>query len=101
MSPSFTFTATVWLWKGDSAWHFISLPEDVADEIEAITHGHARGCGSVPVEVRSADVTWQTSIFPDKKSGTYLLPLKKQVRQHLGGCEEGSRVKVTVRIREM
>ncbi len=100
MAQEFTFTAQVWLWKGDSSWHFISLPEDAADEIEDLTRGMTGGFGSVPVEVQAQDVEWQTSLFPDRKSGTYLLPLKKQVRQKLG-CEEGSRVTVTVRIREM
>ncbi len=101
MAQEFTFTAQVWLWKGDSPWHFISLPEDAADEIEDLTRGMTGGFGSVPVEVQAQDVEWQTSLFPDRKSGTYLLPLKKQVRQQLVGCEEGSRVTVTVRIREM
>jgi hypothetical protein len=29
--------------------------------------------------------TWQTSIFPDRKTGTYVLPMKKAVRtaEHL------------------
>lgn len=97
----FRFSATVWLWNGESSWHFIGLPEEVADEIKALTEGRRRGLGSVPVEVCSADVTWQTSIFPDSKSGTYVLPLKKQVRRQLGHCEEGSRITVTLRIRDL
>ena len=99
MSTDFTFTAQVWLWKGDSSWHFISLPEDAADEIEDLTHGMTGGFGSVPVEVQAQDVVWHTSLFPDRKSGTYLLPLKKQVRQKLG-CEAGSSLTLTVRLRE-
>jgi hypothetical protein len=91
----FTFTATVWLWKGDSAWHFISLPEQIADDIEALSQGLARGFGSVPVEVRSGSTVWRTSLFPDKKAGTYILPLKKQVRQELD-CAEGSRITVSL-----
>lgn len=97
MSTQYTFTAEVWLWKGDSAWHFISLPHDVADDIDDLTIGKTRGFGSVPVDVQSKDVTWRTSIFPDKKRGTFILPLKKHVRQQLG-CEEGSMVDVTLRV---
>ena len=36
---SFSFTAEVWEHEGPAAWHFVSLPEDLADEIEA-TFGH-------------------------------------------------------------
>ena len=28
------FEAEVWLWKSEAAWHFPTLPQGVADEIE-------------------------------------------------------------------
>ena len=34
MSKRFSFKADVWEHDGQGAWHFISLPEDQADEIE-------------------------------------------------------------------
>jgi hypothetical protein len=76
----FSFTAEVLEHEGPAAWHFVSLPEAVADEIEG-TYGHlARGFGSLRVEVTIGATTWLTSIFPDSKRGTYVLPVKKQVR---------------------
>jgi uncharacterized protein (DUF302 family) len=39
------------------------------------------GFGSVPVMVTIGKTKWKTSIFPDKRSGTYLLPLKAEVRK--------------------
>jgi hypothetical protein len=39
------------------------------------------GWGSVPVTVTIGTTTWKTSIFPDKESGGYLLPLKADVRK--------------------
>jgi hypothetical protein len=33
------------------------------------------------VKARVGETSWATSIFPDKKSGAYLLPLKKEVRK--------------------
>ncbi|HEY4473963.1 MAG TPA: DUF1905 domain-containing protein [Candidatus Paceibacterota bacterium] len=30
---------------------------------------------------RAATTVWNTSIFPDKKSGSYLLPLKAKIRK--------------------
>src|SRR5688500_9290842 len=81
MAPSrFSFSADVWEHEGPAAWHFVSLPEAVADEIEA-TDGHRDGgFGSLRVEVTIGKTRWLTSIFPDRKRGTYVLPLKKQVR---------------------
>ena len=76
----FSFTAEVWEHEGPAAWHFVSLPEALADEIEA-TYGHrAGGFGSLRVEVAVGETRWSTSIFPDRKRGTYVLPLRKEVR---------------------
>lgn len=97
MTHTFTFSGTVWLWQGDSAWHFVSLPENISDEIADLMEGRLRGFGSVRVEVTSKGTTWSTSIFPDTKRGTYILPLKKQVRRELD-VSEGSRVTLTLHV---
>ena len=97
MDTDFTFTATIWLWNGDSAWHFVSLPTNVADEIADLVAGKSRGFGSVRVDVTSGDVDWSTSIFPDKKSATYILPLKKEVRKVIG-CEAGDSVELHIHV---
>jgi hypothetical protein len=39
-----------------------------------------RGWGAVYVKAKVKKTEWQTSIFPDKRSNTYVLPLKKEVR---------------------
>ena len=62
----FTFDAPLWRWQGDAAWHFIALPEDVADEIEDSPTARG-GFGSVRVESGQVGATsWSTSVFPDK-----------------------------------
>lgn len=77
----FTFTAELWEHtEGPGAWHFVSVPEDDADEIEATYGGRAAGFGSVRVEVTVGATRWSTSLFPDRKRGTYVLPVKKAVR---------------------
>jgi hypothetical protein len=77
----FRFTAEIWEWDGPAAWCFVSLPDDVADDIEEQFGANARGFGSVPVEVTVGGTTWRTSLFPDSKRRTYLLPVKKAVRK--------------------
>ena len=97
MTHTFTFSGTVWLWQGESAWHFVSLPENISDEIADLMEGRLRGFGSVRVEVTSQGTTWCTSIFSDTKRGTFILPLKQQVRRELD-ISEGSRVTLTLHI---
>lgn len=92
----FTFDAPLWRWKGDSPWHFVSLPNEVADEIEDAAL-HRGGFGSVRVSVNVGESTWATSIFPDKKHSTFLLPMKKQIRVH-EALAEGDVVRVHLQI---
>lgn len=76
-----TLTAQLWLWSGESAsWHFITVPEDLAGEIRAQSLVQRGGFGSVRVEATIDDVTWRTSVFP-QKSGGYILPVKADVRR--------------------
>ena len=90
--PRFTFTAEVWEHDGEGSWHFLSLPEDEADEIDALARPGA-GFGSVRVEVTIGATTWSTSVFPDRKRRTYVLPLKKAVRR-AEGLEAGTTARV-------
>jgi hypothetical protein len=77
---SYRFPAELWIHIGENPWYFVTLPPDEADEIDEITTGKQRGFGSVRVAVTVGNTTWNTSIFPDSKRGSYVLPIKKQVR---------------------
>ena len=82
MKTKFAFIAELWIYPGMVGnWHFISLPKKDADAIKKAFGTHARGWGSLRVEARIRKSVWKTSIFPDKKSGTYLLPVKAEVRK--------------------
>lgn len=94
----FTFEAEVWLHEGDkAAWHFLSLPELVSDEIEAEHGDAAAGFGSIRVEVTIGSSTWRTSVFPDSKRQTYVLPVKAAVRK-AEGLAEGTTADVELRV---
>lgn len=73
------FTAPLWRWQGGN-WHFITLPDEAADEIRFEAAGLRGGFGSIRVEVIVGDSRWRTSLFPDKKSESFLLPVKKVIR---------------------
>ncbi len=79
-SLSFTFTTTMWMWHGKGAWHFVTLPKDTADKIRFF-NASAKGFTPISVNVRINDTQWKTSIFPDSKSGSYLLAIKAAVRK--------------------
>lgn len=73
------FPSTIWRWRGDSAtWFFLTVPDDVSDDIEA--QSPSVGFGSVRVEVTIGRTTWRTSVFPSKEQAAYVLPVKKAVR---------------------
>ena len=96
-SARFSFTAEVWEHDGQGAWHFVSLPPDLADEIEERFGATAGGFGSVRVEVTIGATRWSTSLFPDAKRATYVLPVKKCVRTSERGVA-GDRVTVTLEL---
>ena len=72
----FEFDATLWRHSGQAAWHFVTLPFDVSDDIEARQRRHI-AFGSVRVEATVGASRWSTSLFPDKSAQAYLLPVKK------------------------
>jgi hypothetical protein len=71
----------VWLYPGMAGWHFVSIPKAQSAKIKALFGAMKRGWGSLPVVATIGKTSWKTSIFPDKKTGTYLLPLKSDVRK--------------------
>lgn len=95
--PRFEFDAEVWEHTGTAAWFFVSLPELIADDIEGAFGHRAKGFGSLRVEVAIGKTTWQTSIFPDNKRGTYVLPVKKGVRK-AEGLSDGSTANVQLQV---
>jgi len=73
--------ARVWLYPGAAAWHFVTLPAMQSAKIKSLLGGARRGWGSIPVLATVGKTSWKTSIFPDKASGGYVLPLKADVRK--------------------
>ena len=93
----YRFEAALWRWEGDAGWHFLTLPDDVSDDIRARSAGPRRGFGAVRVRVTVGTTSWSTSVFPDAKQGAYILPVKKQVRA-AEGLVEGDPVDVGLEV---
>jgi hypothetical protein len=94
---SHNFTAELWLHNDmPGAWYFITLPQDAADEIRATEE--RRGFGSVRVHATIGDSAWDTSIFPDTTTDSFVLPVKAAVRSRQD-IDEGDHVTVTITTR--
>ncbi|NUR08926.1 MAG: DUF1905 domain-containing protein [Nocardioidaceae bacterium] len=87
------FSGEIWLWKGPAPWHFVTVPEEDSDAIEAASAFVTYGWGMIPASVTIGDTGWSTSLWP--KDGRYIVPLKTDVRR-AEGLEVG--VVVTVRV---
>ena len=84
MKHVFSFSAFVLPYPGMAAWRFVTLPHNISDEISVRYKTQKKGWGSIPVLVTVGKTSWETSIFPDKKSRSYLLPMKLEVRKKEG-----------------
>ncbi len=76
-----SFAAKLWLWnEGKGSWYFVTVDKDSSDIIKDTWMWPRKGFGSVPVKVTIGATTWKTSVFP-QKDGTFVLPVKKLVRE--------------------
>ena len=74
------FETVLWEHEGAGAWHFVTVPLDVSDDLRT-GPGPPKGFGSIRVQVTVGGSTWRTSVFPDTATGRYVLPIKKAVRR--------------------
>ncbi len=97
-SSFYTIKGKIWLYPSEVAsWHFITIPKKESAQITERYKEFKKGWGSLPVMATIQKTTWNTSIFPDSKSGTYLLPLKAIVRRN-EGLQEGDAVSLRLTV---
>lgn len=102
--PTHEFETALWRWTPEppakGSWHFVTIDGEAADAIRALGFerrmlGGARGFGAVRLRVSVNGVAFETSAFPQKESGGYLLPVKAAVRK-AAGVGEGDVVTIGV-----
>ncbi|WP_394279112.1 DUF1905 domain-containing protein [Microbacterium sp.] len=75
------FEGELFRWQARTdAWYFVALPEPLSLDVREVPR-LGRGFGSVPVQASIGGSSWRTSIFPDAERGTYVLPIKRAVRE--------------------
>ncbi|MCC7029572.1 MAG: DUF1905 domain-containing protein [Chitinophagaceae bacterium] len=77
----YEFSGQPWKYQGAAAWHFISLPAELATEIRTNLQSEEEGWGRLKVIAKIGRTEWATAIWFDTKLKTYLLPLKAEVRK--------------------
>jgi hypothetical protein len=80
-ASTYTIRAKIWLYQGVGGWHFVTLPAKTSAVIRAVHGSKVKPFGSIRVSVKIGRTEWKTSLFPDKKSGSYLFALKSEVRK--------------------
>jgi Domain of unknown function (DUF1905) len=82
-TKTYKFKAEVWKYKfdGATAWHFVTLPKHISTEIKFLAADKKSPWGSLRVSAQIGKTKWNTSLFPDSKSGCYFLPVKADVRK--------------------
>lgn len=92
-----SFNGKIWRYGGEASWWFISLPIEDAEDLEKYCSDRKRNFGSIKVSAKIGQTEWQTSVFRDTKSNTYLLPVKAAVRRK-ERLEEGSTYEVILSV---
>lgn len=77
----YKFTAKPWLYAGPGSWHFVSLPNELAQEIRNALKSEEEGWGRLKAKAKIGNSEWMTAIWFDTKMNTYLLPLKAEIRK--------------------
>ena len=73
------FSGPIWEWRGPAPYHFVTVPEEQSQDIEAISAEVTYGWGCIPVSARVGKTSFTTSLLP--KEGGYIVPIKVAVRR--------------------
>ena len=91
----YQFTGLLWKYSSVKAsWYFITLPFEVSRQIKR-ENPVKRGYGSIRVVAKISQTQWKTSIFPDSKKKSYIIPIKVQVRNKLA-LQENQEVQISI-----
>jgi len=99
MDPDQDYSFEAELWQSGAAkasWYFLTVPVEISQQIRFMA-SKTKGFGSIRVRACIGESRWNTSLFPDKASGCYFLPVKSEVRK-AEAITAGSRVSVRLKI---
>ena len=89
------FSGEIWFWRGPAPWHFVTVPEEQCQELQAASSVVSYGWGMIPVTVRIGGSAWTTSLWP--KDGRYIVPVRTDIRR-AEQLDVGDLVKVSLTV---
>ena len=78
---TYKFSAPVWQHPSPGGWYFVSLPIEFSEEIRQNMKWQEEGWGRMKTKSKIRETSWDTAIWYDTKLGTYILPLKVDIRK--------------------
>ena len=87
----YLFEAQLWADEGPGAWHFLTLPAELTEEIKAVRSANA----ARRVEAQVGESRWSTALFPHDDA--YVLPVKADVRRR-ETLAVGDRIKASIEV---
>jgi hypothetical protein len=93
------FEGVLFAWRGPSPFHFVAVPEDVAEDLRELAPLVSYGWGMVPARVSIGASSWDTSLWP--KDGGYVVPVRDRFRRAEGlALDDVVSVRIVVGTRE-
>lgn len=87
----------MWKYDGPAGWYFVTLPKVLSAKIRK-SHGTSEeGWGRLKAAAAIGKSKWKTAIWFDTKAGSYLLPVKADVRKS-EAIVENSSVQVKIQL---
>ena len=93
----YQFSAKLWRHNFEGGWYFITVPKNYSTEIRDNLQWQEEGWGRMKASAVTEELTWNTSIWFDTKTDSYILPIKSEIRKKLS-LQENDLVKVTLLI---
>jgi hypothetical protein len=91
----YEFIGKVWQHAPPGGWYFVSLPQEMSNEIRGALRSEEEGWGRLKATAGIGKSEWKTAIWFDTKRNTYLLALKAEIRKR-ENIESGTEIAVTV-----
>ena len=91
----FEFSAKIWLYPCNKPWHFVTLPEKISKQIKYYYGSKGGTPGMIKIIAIIKNTQWKTSLFPDKRLNSYLLPIKASTRKH-EELKENDQISITI-----
>ncbi|MEL0456642.1 DUF1905 domain-containing protein [Flavobacteriaceae bacterium SZ-1-7] len=77
----YQYATKMWKHNSPGGWYFVSLPKTLSKEIRHNLKWQEEGWGRMKAFAQIGELTWETAIWFDTKMGTYILPIKSEIRK--------------------